>query len=62
MNRKVIRATQSPLNAYRWCLDLDCGHHLWVTRKRKPTTKETVCEQCSEKLLTKLGFGKERVQ
>lgn len=33
---KIVSATRSPMNFLRWFLELDCGHDLWVTRKKKP--------------------------
>lgn len=49
MKQAVIRVTQSPMNALRWCLDLSCGHEVWVTGKRKPTAKTAQCEKCEKK-------------
>lgn len=42
--RKVIRATRSPMNERRLCLDLECGHELWVSDKRAP--KLVGCHEC----------------
>jgi hypothetical protein len=42
---KVIRAKQSPVNATRWCLDLDCGHKQWITSERRPKMKWVVCQE-----------------
>ena len=42
--RKVVRATRSPLNVKQWCLDLDCGHELWVSDKKAP--KLVGCHEC----------------
>lgn len=39
----VTDATQSPLNPKRWCLELDCGHDIWVTSEKKPTRKTATC-------------------
>ena len=47
--RTVVRATRSPLNAGRWSLDLNCGHEVWVTARRKPTRRFAPCERCGEK-------------
>lgn len=44
--RAVVRITQSPLNAKRWSLDLNCGHEVWVTARRRPTRKFAPCESC----------------
>lgn len=46
---KVVRVSQSPMNAQRWALDLACGHEEWVTRKRKPTMSMLPCSKCKEK-------------
>lgn len=48
MKQKVKRADQSPMNAGRWCLELECGHELWVNSKRKPKTKEADCGLCEK--------------
>lgn len=37
---KVVRATQSPMNALRWSCDLLCGHSVWVTSRRAPKYAE----------------------
>lgn len=34
--KRVVSAKQSPLNARRWCLGLECGHDVWVTRTVRP--------------------------
>jgi len=52
---KVLRATQSPLNPRRWCLDLECGHEVWVTSKRKPVRQESWCPKCFEERIRKGG-------
>lgn len=44
---KVLRATRSPMNASRWCLDLECGHEVWVTSKAKPQKKFEYCYTCN---------------
>lgn len=44
--RDVLRATQSPMNAKRWCLDLSCGHEAWVTSNRRPTRQVVECAAC----------------
>lgn len=47
--REVVdRWKVSPLNAQRWNATLDCGHDLWVTNKRKPTTPRIMCPRCTE--------------
>jgi len=46
--RKVWRATQSPMNAKRWALDLECGHEVWVTANRRPTRQKIRCDRCLE--------------
>jgi hypothetical protein len=47
--REVVRVTQSPMNKKRWCLEMSCGHEVWVTRTRKPTIKTLVCNDCAKK-------------
>ena len=42
----VVRATQSPMNARQWCLDLSCGHEVWITSKRRPNIQYWVCGEC----------------
>ncbi len=42
----VTRIAQSPMSASRWCLDLACGHEVWVTATRKPQRKQATCERC----------------
>ena len=46
---RIDRVTQSPMNEQRWCLDLDCGHRIWVTAKRRPTRKQIGCNDCTRK-------------
>jgi hypothetical protein len=47
--RTAIRATQSPMNALRWCLDLSCGHDKWVNSDGKPSTPRQIeCSKCDE--------------
>ncbi len=41
---KVISVKQSPLNALRWVLVLDCGHTVWVTARSRPQWKTCNCE------------------
>ena len=49
----VVRASriesikQSPLNAMRWCCQLDCGHDQWITARRRPTRQHLVCYTCA---------------
>ena len=50
VKRKVIRITRSPLNARRWCCDLDCGHEVWVTGNRRPTSETLSCPECAAKM------------
>lgn len=42
--RGVVRVTRSPMNPLRWCLQLECGHDIWVTAKTKPARKFEYCE------------------
>lgn len=44
--RAVTAVRQSPMNAQRWCCDLDCGHEVWITAKRRPISKKLACEKC----------------
>lgn len=46
ITRAVVRVTQSPMNSKRWCLELDCGHDVWVTASRKPKTCREPCVSC----------------
>ncbi len=45
---KVEVVKQSPMNAIRWLLLLDCGHEEWVTAKRRPTRRTIRCSKCVE--------------
>jgi len=49
MKRKVVRVTRSPMNAQRWCLELECGHEAWVTAKSEPKRASADCSQCATK-------------
>ncbi len=40
---QVLRVTQSPMNPKQWCLDLNCGHEVWVTAKSRPSRKTMKC-------------------
>lgn len=40
---QVLRVTQSPMNPKQWCVDLNCGHEVWVTCGRRPTRKTMKC-------------------
>ena len=44
IKREVSRVDRSPMNPKRWCVELSCGHELWVTGK--PRKKVFPCEQC----------------
>jgi hypothetical protein len=46
--RDVVRVTQSPMNAKRWCLDLSCRHEVWVTSSRQPKRSRVHCVECSK--------------
>jgi len=35
--QRIMRVTQSPMNAVIWVLDLECGHELTVVQKRRPS-------------------------
>jgi hypothetical protein len=43
---EVKRVDQSPVNPRRWCLELSCGHEVWITASRRPirTTHPCMCE------------------
>lgn len=45
--KKVLSATQSPLNKKQWLCELDCGHAIWVTSNRRP--KFAICHNKHEK-------------
>lgn len=45
---RIETVKQSPLNALRWCLQLDCGHDQWVTAKSRPTRRTIRCSRCVE--------------
>jgi hypothetical protein len=61
MNVEVRRVVQSPMNPRQWCLELACGHDVWVTAGRKPKAKTNHCPICAKKPTTtrKLGSGEE---
>jgi hypothetical protein len=46
--RKVTSVKQSPLNPKQWNLQLDCGHDVWTTAKRRPTKQTAPCERCQQ--------------
>lgn len=45
---RVVSVKQSPLNPLRWCLQLDCGHDVWITSKKKPLRVANPCERCKD--------------
>jgi hypothetical protein len=47
MKRKVIDVSQSPMNALRWLVKLECGHEAWLTRKKKPAQAKYTCLTCA---------------
>ena len=49
MKADVVRVDPSPMNRKRWCLQLSCGHEVWVTRVKRPTAKTANCPECEEK-------------
>lgn len=59
MKRQVRSVHQSPMNAQRWLLVLECSHELWITSARQPklwvsSKKGTVrksmeCPTCTER-------------
>lgn len=48
MKSRVMKVTQSPMNAQRWVLDLDCNHEEWVTSKKRPVRKYQNCSKCEK--------------
>ncbi len=44
----VLSVAQSPMNAERWVLTLDCGHDEWVTSKRRPQRMTQRCGKCAD--------------
>lgn len=48
---KVVDARQSPMNERRWCLELECGHDLWVTAEKKPERKNATCPHHSHEVV-----------
>lgn len=63
MRRRIIRVTQSPMNTAQWCIELECGHDVWVTAKRRPRTikghdcQQGNCAQPPESWRTASGGG-----
>ncbi len=49
MTKRVVQATQSPMNLSRWSCSLECGHEVWVTRVQRP--KRAVCPTCGTRAL-----------
>jgi hypothetical protein len=47
----VRRVDQSPMNAQRWCLTLNCGHEVWVTSKSRPKRVKAPCDRCPKVLV-----------
>lgn len=48
IKRVVTKATQSPMNALRWMVTLDCGHEQWVTQRTRPKAgKKLPCSACA---------------
>jgi hypothetical protein len=47
--RRVVRVDRSPLNVQQWCLQLECGHEVWKTAKRKPTATKAACHRCPDR-------------
>lgn len=48
--RKIVRVDRSPMNAKVWCVELECGHEVWVYRKPRSTPKGLECEKCPRSL------------
>jgi hypothetical protein len=45
--RQVTRIDQSPMNPKQWCVQLSCGHDIYVTRAKKPKMKFHSCDKCA---------------
>ena len=45
---KVLRTDQSPMNPKRWCLELACGHEIWMTATKRPARKTAFCPICPD--------------
>lgn len=43
----ILRVTQSPMNPKVWCVDLQCGHDVWVTGRKPRKTAKIHCEKCT---------------
>jgi hypothetical protein len=52
MMKRVRRITQSPLNKLRWCLELECGHDVWITKGYRPLMHSANCIKCDVDRLT----------
>jgi hypothetical protein len=44
---RVLRVDQSRMNPNRWCLELECGHEVWITAKKRPTRQRINCPTCA---------------
>jgi len=53
MMRRVRRIDQSPLNELRWCLELECGHEVWITKGYRPLMHSANCLQCDVEIVIK---------
>lgn len=47
IKRAVTRKDQSPTNPLRWCIQLECGHELWITGERPPKYQSAMCAKCA---------------
>lgn len=45
--QRVMDMKQSPMNALRYRLLLDCWHEVWITAKRRPRRRFMRCPVCS---------------
>lgn len=45
--QEVVRIDRSPMNPRRWCIELRCGHEVWVTAARRPQRMVMKCMECS---------------
>jgi hypothetical protein len=42
---RIVKATQSPMNARRWLVELECGHETWITSHVRPR-RQVSCDEC----------------
>jgi len=45
--KRVVQATQSPLNEKRWLVKLEgCGHEWWITANKRPMRVKCTSVEC----------------